>query len=294
MKKRLSVLGFIFVLIFAFSVPVATQAASLHTSYDAHTIKKAAYYYSRSEKSTVRGYIPSHKTVRVNTYYKGWYKIIWGNRYVWVNQKYVAKGKYRPLRFQYYAHTIKTAPYHSGPGSKSKVTGHISKNKNISVYKYSNGWYTIKWENKYVYVNKKYVEKGKYIAPSLKPVSYIARQVESSKMYRTLAKHSYEYDYEYDNDYGRGVGVSLDFKQKIDYIFIEPDNYFPYLKNKHNKTQTEKALKVATDAFFGSNTAESKKMYNFVLANSSKDKTATTHIAGHKVSGANEVFAVYR
>lgn len=169
MKKRLSVFVLAFVLIFALSAPTVTQAASLHTSYYAHTIKTATYHYSPSGKSKVRGHIASHKTLRVNTYYKGWYKVIWGKRYVWVYKTYVAKGKYvAPLKFQYDAHTTNKTPYHSSSSAKSKILGHIAKNANLLVFKYSGGWYTIKWGNNYVFVNKKYVKKGEYIAPKLR------------------------------------------------------------------------------------------------------------------------------
>lgn len=71
------------------------------------------------------------------------------------------------LHFKYYAHTLKKAPYHKSKGSK-KVLGHISKNQLVVVFSYSKSWYTIKLGNKYVYVYKKYLKKGEYIAPKLK------------------------------------------------------------------------------------------------------------------------------
>ncbi|MFX3616209.1 MAG: hypothetical protein ACE3JK_01595 [Sporolactobacillus sp.] len=92
-RKIVMVLTLIFALIVGIGVPTA-NAASLHTSYYAHTVKHAAYHYKRSGKSKVHGHIKTHKNLRVNNYYKGWYKVIWGKRYVWVYKKYVRKGKY--------------------------------------------------------------------------------------------------------------------------------------------------------------------------------------------------------
>jgi hypothetical protein len=157
-----------FVLAFLFSFPQTIQAASLHTSFYAHTIKTAVYHYSRSGKSKVRGHIVNHKALRVNSYYKGWYKVIWGKRYVWIYKKYIRKGKNSAsLKYQYDAHTIQQAPYQSSNSETSQILGYIDQNTDLLIFKYSGGWYTIKWENKYVYVNDKYVIKGEYIAPKL-------------------------------------------------------------------------------------------------------------------------------
>lgn len=93
-RKIVMVLTLIFALIVGIGVPTAANAASLHTSYYAHTVKRAAYHYKRSGKSKVHGNIKTHKNLRINNYYKGWYKVIWGKRYVWVYKKYVRKGKY--------------------------------------------------------------------------------------------------------------------------------------------------------------------------------------------------------
>ncbi|WP_238537728.1 hypothetical protein [Sporolactobacillus vineae] len=69
------------------------------------------------------------------------------------------------LKYQYTAYTLSTAPYHRSASGKSRILGHISKHKNVSVYKYSKSWYTVKYANHYVYIYKKYLKKGKYVAP---------------------------------------------------------------------------------------------------------------------------------